>query len=135
MPLGLGQGQNVGLTDFCHILTLLVPGASLFHKHKSCSCFDFDLKCIFTFKSNSGWFLKLWVPFLFYMLKLALTFELKGLSKKIFYAPGSNDRGHIVFVLSVCLSVCLFVCLLSTLTLAITVYAKVTRPSVFAGKI
>ena len=27
------------------------------------------------------------------------------------YAPGSNDRGHIVFVLSVCLSVCLFVCL------------------------
>ena len=41
-----------------------------------------------------------------------------------FYAPGSNDRGHIVFVLSVCLfvclSVCLFVCLLSTLTFAIT---------------
>ena len=28
-----------------------------------------------------------------------------------FYAPGSNDRGHIVFVRSVCLSVCLFVCL------------------------
>ena len=28
-----------------------------------------------------------------------------------FYATGSNDRGHIVFVLSVCLSVCLFVCL------------------------
>ena len=28
-----------------------------------------------------------------------------------FYAPGSNDRGHIVFVLSVCLFVCLFVCL------------------------
>ena len=27
----------------------------------------------------------------------------------IFYAPGSNDRGHIVFVLSVCLSVCLSV--------------------------
>ena len=27
-----------------------------------------------------------------------------------FYAPGSNDRRHIVFVLSVCLSVCLFVC-------------------------
>ena len=32
------------------------------------------------------------------------------------YVPGSNDRGHIVFVLSVCLSVCL----LSTLTFAIT---------------
>ena len=29
----------------------------------------------------------------------------------IFYAPGSKDRGHIVFVLSVCLFVCLFVCL------------------------
>ena len=28
-----------------------------------------------------------------------------------FYAPKSNDRGHIVFVLSVCLSFCLFVCL------------------------
>ena len=28
-----------------------------------------------------------------------------------FYAPGSNDRGHIVFVLSVCLFVCLSVCL------------------------
>ena len=27
----------------------------------------------------------------------------------IFYAPGSNDRGHIFFVLSVCLSVCLSV--------------------------
>ena len=27
----------------------------------------------------------------------------------IFYAPGLNDRGHIVFVLSVCLSVCLSV--------------------------
>ena len=25
----------------------------------------------------------------------------------LYYAPGSNDRGHIVFVLSVCLSVCL----------------------------
>ena len=33
-----------------------------------------------------------------------------------FYASGSNDRGHIVFILSVCLSVSLFVCLLSTLT-------------------
>ena len=48
--------------------------------------------------------------------------------KNAFYAPGSNDRGHIVFVLSVCLSECLsvclfvsfFVCLLSTLTFAIT---------------
>ena len=37
-----------------------------------------------------------------------------------FYALGSNDQGHIVFVLSVCMFVCLFVCLLSTLTFAIT---------------
>ena len=36
--------------------------------------------------------------------------------KLCFYAPGSNDQGHIVFVLSVCL----FVCLLSTLTFDIT---------------
>ena len=34
-----------------------------------------------------------------------------------FYAPGSNDRGHIVLF---CLFVCLSVCLLSTLTFAIT---------------
>ena len=39
----------------------------------------------------------------------------------IFYAPGSNDWGQIVFVLSVCLSACLSVYLLSTLTFAITV--------------
>ena len=37
MPLGVGQGQNVGLGDFCHSLTLLPPGASVFHKHMS-SC-------------------------------------------------------------------------------------------------
>ena len=36
MPLGVGQGQNLGLRDFCHILTLLLPGASIFHKHMSC---------------------------------------------------------------------------------------------------
>ena len=34
-PLGVGQGQNGGLRDFCHILTLLPPGASVFHKHIS----------------------------------------------------------------------------------------------------
>ena len=36
MPLGLGQGQNVGLRDFSHSLTLLPLGASVFHKHMSC---------------------------------------------------------------------------------------------------
>ena len=35
MPLGVGRGQNVGLRDFCHSLTLLPPGASVFHKHMS----------------------------------------------------------------------------------------------------
>ena len=37
MPLGVGRGhcQNVGLRDFCHILTLLPPGALLFLKHMS----------------------------------------------------------------------------------------------------
>ena len=34
--MGVGRGQNVGLRDFCHILTLLPPGASVFHKHMSC---------------------------------------------------------------------------------------------------
>ena len=37
MPLGEGRGQNVGLGDFCHILTLLPPVASVFHKHMSSS--------------------------------------------------------------------------------------------------
>ena len=37
MPLGVGRGRNVGLRDFCHNLTLLPPGASVFHKHMS-SC-------------------------------------------------------------------------------------------------
>ena len=32
---GVGWGQNVGLTDFSHILTLLPPGAYVFHKHMS----------------------------------------------------------------------------------------------------
>ena len=32
---GVGWGQNVGLKDFCHILTLLLLGASVFHKHMS----------------------------------------------------------------------------------------------------
>ena len=35
MPLGVGRGQNVGLREFCLILTLLPPGASVFHKHMS----------------------------------------------------------------------------------------------------
>ena len=32
MPLGVGRDQNVELIDFCHILTLLPPIASMFHK-------------------------------------------------------------------------------------------------------
>ena len=35
-PKGWGGGQNVGLRHFCHCLTLLSPGASVFHKHMSC---------------------------------------------------------------------------------------------------
>ena len=30
MPMGVGQGQNVGLRDFCHILTLLPRGHPCF---------------------------------------------------------------------------------------------------------
>ena len=41
-PWGVGQGQNVGLRDFCHNWTLLPPGASMFHKHMS----SFLLCCI-----------------------------------------------------------------------------------------
>ena len=47
MPLGVGQGQNVGLRDFCHIMTLLPPEASVFHKHMS------SLKKVFNFSSDS----------------------------------------------------------------------------------
>ena len=32
MPWG-GGVKNVGLKDICHILNLLSPGASMFHKH------------------------------------------------------------------------------------------------------
>ena len=35
---------DVGLRDFCHILTLLPPGASMFHKHMSCLPCDIDLE-------------------------------------------------------------------------------------------
>ena len=35
MPLGVGRRLNVGLRDFCHSLTSLPPGASVFHKHMS----------------------------------------------------------------------------------------------------
>ena len=35
MPLGDGARQNVGLRNFYHSLTLLPPGASVFHKHMS----------------------------------------------------------------------------------------------------
>ena len=35
VPLKVGLGRSVGLRDFCHILTLLPPGASVFHKHMS----------------------------------------------------------------------------------------------------
>ena len=43
MPLGVGRGQNVGLRDFCHILTLLPPGVSVFHKHMSSPSFTFSV--------------------------------------------------------------------------------------------
>ena len=36
---GVGRGNNVGLRDFCHILTLLSAGASMFHKHMSSSVY------------------------------------------------------------------------------------------------
>ena len=35
MPLGVGRGQNVGLRNIYNSLTLLPPGASVFHKHMS----------------------------------------------------------------------------------------------------
>ena len=38
-PGGWGRGQNEGLRDFCHILTLLPPGASVLCNHMS-SCKD-----------------------------------------------------------------------------------------------
>ena len=39
MPLGVGWGQNLELGDFCNILTLVPPGASVLHKHMSSSEF------------------------------------------------------------------------------------------------
>ena len=46
MPLGVGWGQNVGIRDFCHSLTLLPPGASVFHKHMSSLNKGLDLHCL-----------------------------------------------------------------------------------------
>ena len=46
-PWGVGQGQNVGLRNFCHNWTLLPPGASVFHKHMS-SFFRSDCQTVFS---------------------------------------------------------------------------------------
>ena len=40
-PLGLG---GVKIRDFCNILTLLPPGAFVFHKQMSCFCNFTNLK-------------------------------------------------------------------------------------------
>ena len=42
-------------------------------------------------------------------VRLSVTKNLNLAHKALFYAPGSNDRRHIVFILSVCLFVCLSV--------------------------
>ena len=57
-----------------------------------------------------------WQREAYYTCTLPWRAYLHTLFEHLFYASASNDRGHIVFVLSVCL----FVCLLSTLTFAIT---------------
>ena len=36
-----GAGSKCGLKGFCHIMTLLPPGASVFHKHMSSFYFIF----------------------------------------------------------------------------------------------
>ena len=43
---GVGWGQIVWLREFCHILTLLPPGASTFHKHMS-SCINVNMRIVF----------------------------------------------------------------------------------------
>ena len=53
-PWGVGRGQNVGLRDFCHSLTLLPPGASVFHKHMSSYCGKIRSKLLGQ-ASHSGW--------------------------------------------------------------------------------
>ena len=45
----VGQSQNVGLRDFCHISTLLPPGASLFHKLMSSLPGDLEFWLTFFF--------------------------------------------------------------------------------------
>ena len=42
-----GAGSKFGTKGFCHILTLLPPGASVFHKHMSSFCLPF-LSHLFT---------------------------------------------------------------------------------------
>ena len=49
MPLWVGQGQNLGLRDVCHILTLLPVEAFVFLKHMSSYLMDkiaYIMKCL-----------------------------------------------------------------------------------------
>ena len=57
MPLGVGRGQNVGLREFCLILTLL-PGASMFLKHMSsfASMFLKHVKHMSSFSTIRGFY-------------------------------------------------------------------------------
>ena len=68
MPLGLGRGQNVGLRNFCHILTLLPPGASVFHKHMSRfkTCIDNQYALNWTPNAYRNMLMSIFTPSLYF---------------------------------------------------------------------
>ena len=70
-------------------------------KSKNLAYYYRQMKGVFYYRNHTYSFNSLQlVFFIFTLLLLALIFY-----DYIFYAPGSNDLGNIVFVLSVCLSV------------------------------
>ena len=54
MLLGVGRGQNIGHWNYCHIWTLLPPGASVFHKHILLKWCIYTDRCLL-FVSQNKW--------------------------------------------------------------------------------
>ena len=68
---GVVRGQDLGLRVFCHILTLLPPGASVFHKHMS----SYISYCLaFSKLEKTGWIFELRLKFSIFDGILKVTF-------------------------------------------------------------
>ena len=98
----MGRGKNVGLRDFCHILTLLPPGASVFHKHMSSWYTVFyHLTClcnnIYGLSALVGCWSSAFIRRIIYIVTLTVTFIPKIATLLDFVAAGAfvfPFRGH-----------------------------------------